>query len=120
MDESTRTVLTNKDVIAVNQDISGIQGFRYSNKDSIQTWFKPLSNGEWAMCIVNRSAAAKPFDFIWQNEVVNDELSKRGLHADAIAYKLHDLWTKKDLGTTKKPLKATIQPHDVLMVRLTK
>jgi alpha-galactosidase len=120
MDESTRTVLTNKDVIAVNQDASGIQGFRYSNKDSVQVWFKPLSNGEWAMCVVNRSAAATPFEFNWQNEIVNDELSKRGLHADAIAYKLRDLWTKKDAGTTKRSLKAIIQPHDVLMLRLTK
>ena len=120
MDESTRTVLTNKDVIAVNQDASGIQGFTYSNKDSVQVWFKPLSNGEWAMCVVNRSAAATPFEFNWQNEIVNDELSKRGLHADAIAYKLRDLWTKKDAGTTKRSLKAIIQPHDVLMLRLTK
>jgi alpha-galactosidase len=120
MDENTRTVLTNKDVIAVNQDASGIQGFRYTNNDSMQIWFKPLSNGEWAMCVVNRSAIAKSFEFNWQTEIVNDELSKRGLHADAIAYKLRDLWTKKDIGVTKKPLKATIQPHDVLMLRLTK
>ncbi|HWI94000.1 MAG TPA: glycoside hydrolase family 27 protein [Flavisolibacter sp.] len=120
MDENTRTVLTNKDVIAVNQDASGIQGFRYNNNDSMQIWFKPLINGEWAMCVVNRSAIAKSFEFNWQTEIVNDELSKRGLHADAIAYKLRDLWTKKDIGVTKKPLKATIQPHDVLMLRLTK
>jgi alpha-galactosidase len=98
----------------------GIQGFRYSNKDSVQTWFKPLSNGEWAMCIVNRSGVAKSIEFNWQTEIVNDELSKRGLHADAIIYKLRDLWTKKDIGTTKKTLKAIIQPYDVLMLRLTK
>jgi alpha-galactosidase len=86
----------------------------------VQIWFKPLSNSEWAMCVVNRSAVPKSFEFNWQTEVVSDELSKRGLHADAITYKLRDLWTKKDLGTTKKSLKATIQPHDVLMIRLTK
>jgi alpha-galactosidase len=121
MDEQTRSVLTNKDVVAVNQDALGVQGFRYSKReDSLQIWFKPLSNGEWAMCVVNRSSVLKPFEFNWQNEVVNDELSKRGLHADAIVYKLRDLWTKKDAGTTKKALKAVVQPHDVLMLRLTK
>lgn len=120
MDEDTRLTLTNKEVVAVNQDALGVQGFRYSNKDSVQIWFKPLSNGDWAMCVVNRNATARTIEFNWQTEIVNDELSKRGLHADAIVYKLHDLWTKKDAGTTKKVLKATIQSHDVLMLRLTK
>jgi alpha-galactosidase len=121
MNEETRIVLTNKDVIAVNQDTSGIQGFRYSKReDSLQIWFKPLGSGDWAMCVVNRSSIPKSIDFNWQSEVVSDELSKRGLHADAIVYKLRDLWTKKDAGTTKKILKAMVQPHDVLMLRLTK
>lgn len=120
MDEQTRSALTNKDVIAVDQDVLGIEGFKYSDKDSVQTWFKPLSNGDWAMCFVNRSAGAKQIEFNWQTDVVNDDLSHRGLHADAIVYKLHDLWTKKDLGTTKKVLKAVVQPHDVLMLRLSK
>ena len=72
------------------------------------------------MCVVNRSTVPKSFEFNWQREIVNDELTKRGLHGDAIVYKLHDLWTGKDAGTTKKPLKTTIQPNDVLMFRLTK
>lgn len=120
MDEQTRSVLTSKDVIAIDQDVLGIEGFKYSDKDSLQTWFKPLSNGDWAMCFVNRSSVAKPVEFNWQTEVVSDDLSHKGLHADAINYKLRDLWTKKDLGITKKVLKAVVQPHDVLMLRLTK
>ncbi len=120
MDEQTRSVLTNKDAIAIDQDVLGIEGFKYSDKDSVQTWFKPLRNGEWAICFVNRSSVAKPIEFNWQNEVVNDGLSKRGLHADAITYQLRDLWTKKDAGTTKKTLKAIVQPHDVLLLRLSK
>jgi alpha-galactosidase len=121
MNEDTRTVLTNKDIVAVNQDTLGVQGFRYSKKeDSLQIWFKPLSNGEWAMCVVNRSSVPKSVEFNWQSEIVNDELSKRGLHADAVVYRLRDLWTKKDAGTTKKTLKAVVQPHDVLMLRLSK
>jgi alpha-galactosidase len=120
MDEQTRSVLTNKEVIAIDQDVLGIEGFKYSDKDSVQTWFKPLSDGDWAVCFVNRSSIAKPIEFNWQNEVVKDELSKRGLHADAITYKLRDLWTKKDAGATKKLLKAVVQPHDVLLLRLIK
>ena len=120
MSAETKSVLTNKDVIAINQDLLGIQGFRYSNKDSIQTWFKPLSKNEWAVCFVNRSSVAKQLDFNWQNESVIDNLYNKSLDAKSTTYRLRDLWTKKDVGTTKTPVKTTIQPYDVLMLRLTK
>jgi alpha-galactosidase len=120
MNEETRSELTNKDVIAVNQDSLGIQGFKYSGKDSLQTWFRPLRNGDWAVCFVNRSAVPKSIEYNWQNEAINDTLFNQTLDAKTTIYKLRDLWTKKDAGTTKKTLKATIQPHDVLMLRLSK
>jgi alpha-galactosidase len=120
MSEDTKSVLTNKEVIAVNQDVTGIQGFRYSNKDSVQTWFKPLANGEWSVCFVNRSSVPKTVDFNWQAENVVDNIFNKTLDTKTTIYKLRDLWTRKDAGTTKKPLKSTIQPYDVLMLRLTK
>ena len=120
MSDETRSVLTNKDVIAINQDILGVQGFRYSNKDSIQTWFKPLSNGDWAVCFVNRSSVPRSIEFNWQNEMVSDNLFNKTLDTKTITYRLRDLWTKKDVGTTKTNLKAMIQHNDVLMLRLIK
>lgn len=120
MDEQTKITLTNKDVIAVDQDAAGIQALKYSDKDSVQVWFKPLNNGDWAACFVNRSSVPKTIDFNWQNETVNDNLFHKQLDTKTTTYKLHDLWTKKDISTTKTSLKATVLPHDVLMVRLTK
>jgi alpha-galactosidase len=35
-------------------------------------------------------------------------------------YRLRDLWAKKDVGTTAKPLSATVPGRDVLMLRLKK
>ena len=120
MDEQTRLVLTNKDVIAVDQDVLGIEALKYKEDDSLQTWFKPLSNGDWAVCFANRSNNSKTINFDWQSEVVADTIFNRQLDTRTITYKLRDLWTKKDAGTTKKPLKATVQPHDIVMLRLTK
>jgi alpha-galactosidase len=120
MDEQTRTALTNEAAIAINQDALGIEGFKYSDRDSMQTWFKPLANGDWAVCFVNRNAVPKSIEFNWQTELVNDNLFNKKLNAQTVTYKLRDLWTKKDLGTTKKPLKAVVQAHDVLLLRLTK
>ncbi|HTM93697.1 MAG TPA: glycoside hydrolase family 27 protein [Flavisolibacter sp.] len=120
MSEETRSVLTNKEVITVDQDVLGIQGFKYSDKDSVQIWFRPLNNGDWAVCFVNRSASPKTIEFSWQNENVVDVLFNKALDAKTTTYKIRDLWTKKNSGDTKKHSKALIQPHDVLMLRLVK
>jgi alpha-galactosidase len=83
-------------------------------------WFKPLKNDDWAVCFVNRSSKPKQIEFNWQNEMINDTLAKRELNAKASNYKLRDLWLKRDIGDTKKPLNAGIASHDVLMLKLSK
>ncbi|POY36651.1 alpha-galactosidase [Solitalea longa] len=119
MDKETQEVLTNKDVIAVNQDSLGVQGFKHETRDSVETWLKPMKNGAWAVCFLNRSTKVKSIEFNWQEKPIVDELSKRELNTAVRQYKMKNLWTKKDAGTTKKVLKATIQGHDVLMLALT-
>lgn len=118
MTDDTRLVLANKEVVAVNQDSLGIQALKYRDHDSLQIWFKPLKNQEWAVCFLNRAATAKQIDFNWQNEIVTDTFSKKEMNAKTTAYKLRDLWLKKDAGDTKKPLKAVLPAHDVLVFRL--
>jgi alpha-galactosidase len=120
MSAGTRSILTNKDVVAVDQDALGVQGFRYASKDSLETWFKPLSNGDWAVCFVNRSSQTQKINFDWKNENVNDALSSKQLNTAGTTYKITDVWTKKNLSTTAKPLNATVASHDVVMLRLTK
>jgi len=120
MDENTRSILTNKEVIALNQDPLGIEAFKYSDKDSLGVWFKPLSNDNWAVCFLNRSDRPKQIEFNWQTEMVTDDLSKKQLDAKTTTYKLRDLWLKKDMGDTKKTLKSTLGIHDVLVLKLSK
>jgi alpha-galactosidase len=120
MDADTRNVLTNKEVIAVNQDPLGIEALKYRDKDSMQIWFKPLKDNDWAVCFVNRTNKPQRVDFNWGNEIVTDDISKRELNAQATTYKLRDLWNKKDLGDTRKPLGATVDAHGVLVLRLSK
>ncbi|WP_201783387.1 hypothetical protein [Hymenobacter sp. AT01-02] len=42
------------------------------------------------------------------------------MNAAKTTYKVHNLWTKKDAGTTKKAFAATVPAHDVVMLLLTK
>lgn len=47
MSRVTTEILTNQDVIAVDQDKLGVQGFKYSTEGGLEIWYKPLSGGEW-------------------------------------------------------------------------
>jgi len=120
MTKETVDILTNREVIAVDQDSLGIQGFKYSAKDSVEIWFKPLAKGDWAMCVLNRSRAPQKISFDWKTEAVADSLSGRDANFATTTYRLRNLWTKKDAGNTKKTLNATVPSHDVLMLRLRK
>ena len=120
MSTSTKAILTNREVIAINQDSLGIQALKYSSKDSLETWFKPLKNGDWAVCFLNRKSKAQPLYFDWDAQVIEDTLAKRKLDAKAGAYNVRNLWTNKEAGNTKKPLEAVVAPHDVIILRLRK
>jgi alpha-galactosidase len=113
-------ILAKKEVIAVDQDALGVEGFKYSAKDGVEIWFKPLSNDAWAMCVLNRGTNSQTVVFNWKNEAVTDDLSKREAKFDTTTYSVRDLWTKKNLGTTKQALNAEVPGHDVLMLRLNK
>jgi len=118
MSRQTTNILTNKDVIAVNQDSIGIQALRYERKDSVETWVKPLKGGDWAVCFLNRSLVTKTIAFDWTANIVKDDLINKELNCGTKTYSIVDLWTKKVLGSTQKVLKANVPSHDVLIVRL--
>jgi alpha-galactosidase len=118
MSEETSRILTNRDVIAVDQDPLGIQGFKYADDGDLEIWFKPLEDEDWAMCILNRGSAPRQIEFSWQEEKVDDTFSERETLFGFRVYRIRDLWTGEDMGTTQMPLEATVPGHDVLMVRL--
>ncbi len=120
MSKETAAVLLNRDVIAVDQDSLGAQGWQHSAKDSLEVWFRPLAGGDWAMAVLNRNAAARRVTFDWARERVADAASTHDAAFASTTYRLRNLWTKKDAGTTARPLSAEVPPHDVLMLRLVK
>jgi len=118
MPATIKDILTNKDVIAIDQDPLGQQGFRYFIIDGIEIWVKPLQNGDVALCFFNRTNELKVLSKNWnQYEItdVNNGGKKIELKDNMI---IHDVWANKDLGTLQNKIKATIPPHDVLLVRL--
>ncbi len=67
MTPAVKEILTNKEIIALNQDTLGKQGFRWWTLDgNIELWLKPLSNNEIALCFFNRGDVVKTIDFDWK------------------------------------------------------
>jgi alpha-galactosidase len=120
MTKETKAILTDKDAIAIDQDAAGMQAFKYADKDSIQTWFKPLQNGDWAVCFINRGSTEKGISFDWKKENVNNTFFNRQLNAGTVNYKLFDVWTKRDIGSTAKQLDIVVPSHDAVLLRLVK
>lgn len=121
MTTETLNVLTNKEVIAVNQDSLGIQGFKYEVKDSVEIWMKPLKNNEWVITYLNRSVSPKTVSQDWKIFSVTDELTGRKMDTTGKeVFILRDLWLQKAVGDTRKALSAVIPGHDVLCLKVSK
>jgi alpha-galactosidase len=120
MSKETLSILTNKELIAVNQDALGIQGFKYSAEDGLEVWVKPLSDGNWAITFLNRSDVAKKINFDWTKNTIKDTDFNMELNATKTVFKIKDLWKNKEVGTTKKAFVADIASHDVITLKLSK
>jgi len=118
MSDETKSVLVNRDVIAIDQDELGLQGFKFISNAEVEVWFKPLVNGDWAMCVLNRSYSPQKFSFDWSKEYISDDLSGRKTEFASITYSIKNLWIEQDLETTQGILEAEVPGHDVLMLRL--
>ena len=67
MSNETREILTNREVIAVDQDSLGRQGTAVSRKDGIEIWTKSMSGGAKAIAIFNRNTDERPVTFVWSD-----------------------------------------------------
>jgi hypothetical protein len=100
-------IITNKEVIALDQDPLCKQGKIEYSKDGIQVWVKPLHNGDTGILILNRN-----------NEPVDFALNFADAKLDKSTYEVRDLWAHKDLGKINKTIKQTIGVHGVKVYRL--
>lgn len=105
MDETTRSILLNKEVIAVDQDELGVQGTRLGPP---QIWVKPLSGGAKAVAIFNYVTDDEP-------EPMTVRLKDLGFTGPVHA---RDLWEHKDMGVVQERINARVPRGGVLMLRL--
>ena len=97
-----------------------MQAFKYKDIDSTEVWVKPLKNDEWAICFLNRKNKSVTLNFNWSDNFIKDPDFSYSVDFKNEKFKILNIWTGKKTGTTRKPLKAVIPVHDVVMLRLSK
>lgn len=125
--------ITNKDMIAIDQDPLGIQGLRYINTPTLQYWFKPLVDGDWAFVVMNTGEEPANIALDWSALEVDDGLSGRKTCFDTINYTSKNIWNPKEKPFTTlvkgkgkqrgqmvtNVVNVTVPVHDVVAYRLT-
>jgi alpha-galactosidase len=110
MSKEVHAILTDKDVIAIDQDSLGKQGWRLRAETGREIWVRELTGGDWAICVLNTAATAAEMTTEWAAiPILTGE------------FKVRDVWAKKDLGTTRSvPVRTDrVESHDVALFRLT-
>ena len=103
-DDWTAALLTNPEVLAVNQDSAGKPARRVTNPSlAAETWVKPLADGSSAVGFFNRTGQPLKMDVSWR---------KLGFRSRP---KVRDLWLRKDLGRQRN-FTAELPPHGCILL----
>ena len=106
MSAETLAILTNPEVIAVDQDPKGVQGRWAWQAGPYEVWTKPLADGSTAALLINRGEDTERITANFKDLGVSGTKTVR------------DLWKHKDLGKFTNTFSADVPRHGVVMVRL--
>ena len=109
MTPETHDILTNKEVIAVDQDRLGREGRRVWKEGDLEVWSKEMQDGSRAVVLLNRSQADQEIPARWE------QIGYPGHLTAAV----RDLWAGKDLGKFTGSFRAAVPSHGVVMVKVT-
>jgi alpha-galactosidase len=106
LDDFTLGLLTNDEVLGVNQDPLGKQAGRVAKNGDLEVWAKDMEDGSKAVGLFNRGKAETKVTARW---------SDLGLTGKQ---KVRNLWSQKDLGNFKEKFEASVPKHGVVLVRI--
>ena len=106
MKPEIQEILTNKEVIAVDQDPLGSEGKRIVKDGDLEVWARPLGGGNRAVILLNRSPNQLKIGVGWES------LGYPGHFSAAV----RDLWQHKDLGKFTGNFSASVPSHGVVML----
>ena len=107
MARDIQDILTNREVLAVDQDKLGKGGARIVSNGDTEVWARPLEDGAWAAALFNRGEMPNPVSIAWSSMQLKRVESVR------------DLWTHASVKPGDTGFDAVVPPHGVVMVRVT-
>jgi alpha-galactosidase len=105
-DKFTTDLMTNHEVLEVNQDVLGKAGQRVWQQDRLEVWSRPLADGTRAVALFNRGLQAATVTARWS------DIGAAGRHA------VRDLWRHRDLGTFSDAFATSVPAHGAMLVKV--
>jgi len=109
MTAETKSILMNPEVIAVDQDKAGLQGKRVWQSSDQEIWMRELADGQRAIALFNRGAAAADISLKWAD-----------IGLKKTPKTVRDLWGHSDIKIDGPEYKATVPMHGVVFLRINK
>ncbi|MEP0765012.1 MAG: glycoside hydrolase family 27 protein [Fimbriimonadia bacterium] len=110
LNPAAREILLNREVIAVDQDPLGRQGYRVGNSWLVgEVWAKPLADGSVAVGLFNRHDT--------ERQLVGVAWESLGIH-DRRPCVVRDLWAQQYVGEFRGSYSQYVEPHGCGLVRL--
>ena len=106
LDAFSLSLLTNDEVIAIDQDPLGRQATAVIRQGKLSVWVKKLEDNSEAVGLFNLGDSEQEVGATWAN------LGISGRHS------VRDLWRQKDLGSSDHEIHALVAPHGVVLVRI--
>ena len=104
MTEETRSILTNREVIAIDQDPAARPVKKISEQGPLVVTARPLLEHSWAIGLFNRSDTVAKMTVLWEQLGLSGKLQVR------------DLWAHKDLGSFDDQFSAEVPSHGVVLI----
>lgn len=117
MSDETLRIISNKQLIAINQDVLGKQARRYLQNDDVEIWIKELTSNRYAVAILNTSKNPTEYKLEWNMRYMTRQYTN---WANKDVYNLYNVWEDVNIGKTNKAFEATLAGRDVILLVLSK
>lgn len=120
MSAATKEILTNKEVIALDQDSLGKQGFCFRDNGDYQIWVKRLAGDEKAVCLLNKGDEVKNVQVDFSMLLKANANYWKQDSWDLKNYTVRDLWEHKNVDVSQNQVFVKLPPHSVKVYRFNK
>jgi len=120
LDDFTLNLLTNDEVIEINQDPLGKQARQLTNDGGKQIWVKEMEDGSKAVGFFYADEGKKdPVDYFnWEKRPKAKMILKASDIGITGKFKVRDVWRQKDLGVFEQKFVTEVPYHGVVLVRV--